>query len=221
MPSRYHDIAGSSLARLAALSDGIFAVVMTLLVLDLHVPAVEVLRAQRPLWASGVLRSEHMLWQALGDIAPQLLTYFMSFLTLGIFWLAQQAQLSQLTRSNRDLTWIHLVFLLAVSMMPFSTGLLAEYINSRLALLVYWLNLLFLGAMLLVSLRYAARSGLMKPDATDEMRAASERRIIMYQALYAVSLAFCVISTYVSIAFLVLLQLNSAIGPRIPLLNRF
>lgn len=213
MPGRYRRLAGNSLERLAALSDGIFAVVMTLLVLDLRVPAVKALHTRQPIWADGALKAEHALWHALIQLGPQLLAYFMSFLTLGIFWLAQQSQLSQFTRSNRDLTWIHLVFLFAVSLMPFSTALLADYIASRLALLVYWFNLLFLGVMLWTSLRYAHRSGLIKPDTSAELRSATERRILIYQALYALSLLFCVVNTYVSIAMLVLLQLGSAIGP--------
>jgi uncharacterized membrane protein len=57
----------------------------------------------------------------------------MSFLTLGIFWVGQQAQLSTFTRSDRALTWIHLTFLLTVTLMPFSTGLLAEDTTYRLA----------------------------------------------------------------------------------------
>jgi uncharacterized membrane protein len=176
VPTDYHRIAGSSLDRLAALSDGIFAVVMTLLVLDLRVPVVE------------GLHTEAALWHELGKLTPRLLTYFLSFLTLGIFWVGQQTQLNQLTRSDRNLTWIHLGFLLGVSLMPFSTGLLAEFITYRLALVVYWLNLLLLGAVLFASLGYAERSGLMKDDTTAEMLAASRRRIVVHQALYAVCL---------------------------------
>src|SRR5690242_18104883 len=131
---------------------------MTLLVLDLRVPLSESLHFAQPLWVSGALQSEQLLWQALAPLAPRLLTYAMSFLTLGMFWVGQQAQLSQCARSNRNLTWIQLAFLLAVSLMPFSTSLLAEYITYRLALLVYWLNLLLLGAVLLASWRYAARA---------------------------------------------------------------
>jgi uncharacterized membrane protein len=209
MPTAYHRIAGSSLERLAALSDGIFAVVMTLLVLDLHVPVRE------------GLHSEAALGHELARLAPQTLTYVLSFLTLGIFWVGQQTQLNQLARSNRDLTWIHLGFLLGVSLMPFSTGLLAEFITFRLALVVYWLNLLLLGALLFVSRRYAVRAGLLRDDVTAEMLAAGERRIVVYQALYAVCVLVGLVSTYAGIALLVLLQLNSAIAPRIRPLDRF
>ncbi len=91
----------------------------------------------------------------------------MSFMTLGIFWVGQQTQLNQLARSNRNLTWIHLIFLLAVSLTPFSTALLSAFITYRLALVVYWLNIFLLGAVLFVSWRYAQRAGLLKDETTD------------------------------------------------------
>src|SRR6266480_37572 len=185
MPISYHRFAGSSLKRLAALSDGVFAVAMTLLVLDLRPPPVPK-RAQHPIWSGGGGGSEHaLLHDLLHHVAPRLLPYLMSFLTLGIFWVGQQTQLSSFTRSTRALTWIHLTFLLAVTLMPFSTGLLAQDTTYRLSMAVYWLNLFALGVMLFISVGYADRAGLLSDATTAEMRAALERRIVVYQALYA------------------------------------
>lgn len=105
--------------------------------------------------------------------------------------------------------------------MPFSTGLLAGFITYRVALVVYWLNLLVLGVVLYASWRYANRAGLVKQDTTIELRSALERRIVVAQVLYALAVALCVFNTYVSIAVIVGLQLNSAIAPRIFPLDRF
>lgn len=221
MPVSYRHIAGVSLERLAALSDGIFAVAMTLLVLGLSVRANNALHPARPLWAPGALASERVVWDVLRALAPHLLTYLLSFLTLGIFWVGQQTQLGQFRRSDRDLTWIHLAFLLGVSLMPFSTMLLADYITYRLAVVVYWLNITLLGALLYAGARYARRAKLIKQDVTTEMTAASERRIIAYQALYAVGVLLSVFSCYLSIGFIVAVQLNAAITPRIWRLDRF
>jgi uncharacterized membrane protein len=149
------------------------------------------------------------------------LTYLMSFLTLGIFWVGQQTQLNHFSRSDRDLTWIHLVFLLGVALMPFSTMLLADYITYRLAVAVYWLNIVLLGTLLYAGMRYAKRARLIKEDVTAEMTAASERRIITYQVLYAFGALLSVLSTYLSIGFIVVVQLNAAIAPRVWLLDRF
>ena len=114
---QYNRIAGTSLGRIEALSDGVIGVAMTLLVLDLTVPA-----AQK-------IHSEHDLWKALAALTPSLITYMMSFLTAGIFWVGQQTQLNHFARADRNLSWIHISFLCAVSLIPFSTALLAEYIH--------------------------------------------------------------------------------------------
>jgi uncharacterized membrane protein len=213
----YDHIAGQSLERLAALSDGIFAVAMTLLVLDLHTPVAEAsARFTTPaLWTSQELGKEMALLGALVGLVPQFLPYIMSFLTLGVFWVAQQTQLGYFTKSNRHLTWLHLIFLLAVSLMPFSTGLLAEFITYRVALGVYWLNLLVLGCVLFASWQYASHMGLLKDEVTDEIRTTTKQRIIFYQVFYAAAMILCIINTYVSIVLVILLQLNSAIAPRI------
>jgi uncharacterized membrane protein len=203
MTTAYNLIAGRSLERLAALSDGVFAVAMTLLVLDLHAPAAEAIHAE------GDLR------QALLKLAPRLLTYLMSFLTLGIFWHGQQTQLNYFGEGNRHLAWIHLLFLFFITLLPFTTALLAEFITYRTALLLYWLNVLLLGLSLLASWRYARAAGLVKqegvPENLDELL---QGRILVAQLMYALGAALCVFSTYLSIGFIVLIQLNYAVAPR-------
>lgn len=141
--------------------------------------------------------------------------YLMSFLTLGIFWVGQQTQLNYLARTDRNFAWIHIAFLSAVALMPFSTRLLAEFMTYRVALLTYWLNVLLPGMVLYGGWRYARREGLVSRDAPEEIGAAIERRIVVAQSLYAFGALLCVIHTCWSIAFIVLVQLNYAIAPRI------
>jgi uncharacterized membrane protein len=207
MSTPYNRIAGQSVERLAALSDGIFAVAMTLLVLDLHLPARE------------LIHNNGQLWRALAGMSSQLISYVMSFLTLGIFWNGQQAQLNSFFRSNRHLSWIHIAFLFAVSLMPFSTHLLAEFISFPGALLCYWGNVLLLGVILYASWQCAKRAGLLKEDVTRAFDCAVERRIVVAQALYAFGASLCLISNYLSIAFIVLVQINFALAPQIPYLS--
>jgi uncharacterized membrane protein len=192
MSHSYREVAGQSLERLAALSDGIFAVAMTLLVLNLHVPD------------SGTLTSDDAVWNLLVHLTPSLLVSGLSFLTLAIFWVGQQTQMYRFARSDRWLTWIHLAFLLAVMLMPFSTGLLAASLPSRLALVVYWLNLLVLGFALLGGLRYAKWAGLVKAERVSEL--GYERYILLAQALYAFAVLLCLISIYVSLSLILLVQ---------------
>jgi uncharacterized membrane protein len=204
MRTTYNLIAGQNVERLAALSDGVFAFAMTLLVLDLKAPAAE------------AIHSEQGLWLALSALAPKLLMYVMSFMTLGIFWVGQQSQLNHLERSDHGLSWIHLVFLFFVTVVPFSTALLAEFTAYRLALVVYWLNIFFLGATLYVSWICAVHSGLVKDDIPRQVSSAIKKRIVIAQALYALGALLCLINTSWSIGFIVLVQLNYALAPRLP-----
>ncbi len=203
MHTAYNRIAGQSVERLAALSDGIFAVAMTLLVLDLRAPAME------------SIHSERDLWHGLVAIAPRLLMYLMSFLTLGIFWVGQQTQLNYLERSERSLTWMHILFLATIAIMPFSTTMLAEFIAYRTALVVYWLNILLPGLALYWTWVCAIGLGVVQPETTPEVFKAVKRRIVIAQALYAFGALLCIFNTYWSIAFIVLVQLNYAIAPRL------
>jgi len=204
----YNQLAGSSLHRLAGLSDGIFAVAMTILVLTLAVPAVN------------DVKNDAQLERALLNLLPSVITYVSSFLTLGIFWVGQQTQLSQLERSNRDYTWISLSFLLFVTLLPFSTELLAHFYLSRIALVIYWLNILVLGTLILVAAEYAARNGLFNPQNQGTIMRAVRRRVYIAQSLYLLATLLCIIDTRLSIGLIVLLQLNYAIAPRIAFLHR-
>jgi uncharacterized membrane protein len=204
MPTLYNRIANQNLDRLSALSDGIFAFAMTVLVLDLRLPA------------ASAIHSEHDLWRALVAMGPSLLIYLMSFLTLGIFWNGQQTQLNYIDRGDRDLAWIHLAFLATMTLMPFSTRLLAEFLHYRLALGVYWLNLLAPGLLLYASWKYASRRAMIRADTPLEIRAAICRRVTIAQSLYAAGAALCFIGTLWSVGFIFAVQLHYAIAPRLP-----
>ena len=208
MHSSYNRIAAQNIDRLAALSDGVFAVAMTLLVLDLRTPA------------ANAIHGESGLQHAVIAMAPNILVYMMSFLTLGIFWVGQQTQLNHFVRGDRHLAWIHLAFLFAISLMPFSTSLMAAFISYRTALVIYWANIFVLGATLLAGWRYALGAQLVEKDLSPEIGAAIERRIVIAQALYLVGALLCLVSTYWSIGFILIVQINYAIAPRLGPLSR-
>jgi uncharacterized membrane protein len=138
----------------------------------------------------------------------------MSVMTNGIFWVGQQTQFNHFARADRNLAWIHIAFLCAITLTPFTTSLLAEYIHYRTALLVYWFNILLLGTLLYRSWHYATRARLIIEDAPEDIHAAVVRRILIAQSLYAAGAALCFLNTYYSIAAIVLVQINYAIAPR-------
>lgn len=220
MTTAYPQIAGQSVSRLEAISDGIFAVAMTLLVLDLAVKGTGAVHGQHPLWTHGSFGSEHLALHELRGLVPRVVPYAMSFMTLGIFWVGQQTQLNHVERANRQLTWLHLTFLSAVTLLPFSTRFLSAYLTYRTPFLVYWLNLLLLGSLLYLTQAYTGRNGLFKAETTAEIRTALRRRIWVYQLCYVVALGISVINTYVSLGVFLALQLTAIISPPVRPFNR-
>ena len=204
----YNFFAGGEVARIAALSDGIFAFAATVLVLDFHAPE------------AADVHSEAALIGALAASAPRLAPWLLTLMTLGIFWLGQQTQLSQLARSDRDLVWLHFVFLAVVTVLPFSTRLLADFLTYRAAFLIYWLNIALLGACLYATWSYAERAKLVREEAHGEISRAVRRRIVVAQSLYAIGALAGLVNAPLGIALILLIQLNYAIGPRLPILSR-
>ena len=211
MSEPYNRFTGQSLERLTALNDGLFAVAMTLLVLDLRVPVS----------IAGPVTSEHGLWAALLKLGPSFAAYLLSFTMLGTFWLAQHTLLSILGRCDRTLTWINLGFLFVVSLLPFSAALLAHNVHLRLAVGVYWLNILMLGAGLEWGARYGRQAFI--PEDARQARArltTFRRRILLAQALYALAALICLISTQASVFALAIVQLYFIVSPRLPYTGR-
>lgn len=206
MGEPYNRFSGQSLERLTALSDGVFAVAMTLLVLDVRVPA-----------STGLALSEHGLWSALVKLGPSFAAYLLSFTMLGTFWLAQHTLLGILGRCDRTLTWINLGFLFVVSLLPFSAALLAHYVHLRLAVGVYWLNIFLLGAGLEWGARYGRSAFLPGETGQAHSRLSTfRRRILVAQTLYALAALICLISTLASVIALAVVQLYFIISPRLP-----
>ena len=126
--------------RLKALADGVFAVAMTLLVLELVVPQI-----RDP--------SNQELTHALLSTWPKFLAYVLSFLIAGIFWLVHHAIFDAIKHYDSTLAWINILFLLLVALIPFTTSLLGEYFLQKTSTIVYGahLLLLFLGGFSLWS----------------------------------------------------------------------
>lgn len=206
MTEPYNRFSGQSIERLTALSDGLFAVAMTLLVLDLRVPVS----------TAGTVYSDSGLWGALLRLGPSFAAYLLSFTMLGTFWLAQHTLLNILGSCDRTLTWINLGFLFVVSLLPFSAALLAHYLHLRLAVGVYWLNILLLGAGLEWSARYG-RQALVPGDARQARSRLTtfRRRILLAQSLYGLAALLCLLSTQSSVIALAVVQLYFIVSPRL------
>ncbi len=209
MSTPYRRFAGQSLDRAQALSDGVFAIAMTLLVLDLRVPVEAV-------------HSDRAMWDGLSELGPSFAAFVLSFTMLGTFWLAQHTLLGMCQRGDRVLSWLQLGFLIPVALLPFSASLLAEFVTVRSAVGVYWLNIALLGLGLATSSRHLRRGGLLDQDDKDVLGRLRifRRRIIVAQLGYAVAALLCLINTYLSVGALALVQVYFIAAPHLPLLDR-
>ena len=120
--------------RQKALADGTFAIVMTLLVLELAVPVLHD--------ASNV-----ELTRALAAMWPKFIAYTLSFLVLGVYWLIHHFLFDNITYYDARLAWLNIIFLLFVALIPFTTSLLGEYLLQKTPAIIYGIQLLVLFLM--------------------------------------------------------------------------
>ena len=143
--------------RVVALSDGVFAIILTILVLELVVPAN---------------LSEQSLLEALDEMRPTALAWVVSFLLTGMYWVLHRDLFARIRVVNRDLVWLNLLFLLPVSLIPFASSVLGEYPDEAIAVHVYAIVMIAATLMRLVNYWYVVRRPhlLWDPDVVQRSR---------------------------------------------------
>ena len=127
-------------ARVLALSDGVFAIIITLLVLEVHVPE---------------LTQGHTLNQALAELRPSLVAFVISFILAGMYWVAHRDLFALIRRTDRNLVWLNILYLLPLCLLPFGAGLIGRYEDEAVALRIYGLLLVAIAVMRVVIWLYA------------------------------------------------------------------
>ena len=196
----YNQISGQRLIRVEALSDGVFAIAMTILVLDLVDQ-----NATKNI-------SEKELLTALTALLPKFLSFFLSFLTLGIFWIGQMTQYDFINKYNRKLTWFTVMFLMFVSVLPFTTTILSNHFSNKVSILLYWVNILFIGIISWLHWEVAAKQSFLNIAGQEKKNIIKlfRNRVLTAQILYAFGAALCFINTKLSIIFIIVVQINIA-----------
>lgn len=140
--------------RLEAFSDGVFAIVITLLILDIRLPEVDYAH----------------LGQALRDILPRILSYVLSFIVIGLYWIAHHNSFQLVSKTNRPFLWMNLFALLFISFIPFPTSLMGRYPYQTIPVMIYGLNLLAVNIIGFLMLTYISRNPqLASPHFTKEI----------------------------------------------------
>lgn len=176
------------ISRLEGLTDGVFAIAMTILVLDLRLPSH--------------LPVENLLPILQQDIFIKLLIYIGSFVILGTQWVAMNFQLGLLECLNRQYLWANIFYLMVVCVVPFSANLLGAYPNSSASIAFYAVNLPFACGCQLLIFGCACIYKLNKDTFTPALRAAVIKHTFVAPIFYVVALLVAHWST--TIAFILL-----------------
>jgi uncharacterized membrane protein len=195
--------------RIEALTDGIFAVAMTLLVLDIKPPVH--LRFE----------TNEALVDHLSVLEHSFVMYAISFVVLAMFWLGHHLQFHFVRRVDRPLLWINLAFLLLAVVVPFSTNLVGDHGHLQLPVVLYAVNLLVLTLLLFLQLRHlAARPHLTASDLTPEAIAHLHRQLLLFGVVPVVSIAASFYSPRLAMYLYALLAVPAFLPGRIDRLTR-
>jgi uncharacterized membrane protein len=162
------------ISRLEGLTDGIFAIAMTIMILNLHVPDHVATTNILPLIKS--------------DIYANLFIYVGSFIILGTHWIAMNFQLGLLSHLNRIYLWTNIFYLMLICVVPFSANLLGEYPFSADSINFYVVNLLGASLGQLLTLECARYFKLYREEFSAAIYRATARRILVAPMFYVTSL---------------------------------
>src|SRR3954447_18482831 len=194
-----------SKGRLETLTDGVFAILMTILVFNISVPELI-------LFAEGQ-HAEERLSHRFSSLWPDILAYIISFTTLGVFWITHHRIFRWIVYADRPLIWINISFLMTIGFIPFSTTLLTQYLGQQISIFVYSFNAVLAGAIVYALYYYTKQN----PELLDKtvpvlIGKRSGRRIVATTLTYSVTVIFSFIYLPVSL-FLLLLVLIPELVP--------
>ena len=173
----------SESGRVEAFSDGVSAIAITLLVLDIHVPDVE---------RGGLAHALAHQW-------PSYAAFALTFIVIGIMWVNHHAMFQQVTRVDRALLFLNIGLLLGIAFLPFPTALVAKYLregnDGRVATAIYSTTMVLIGCGFLVLWWYLGRHAeLLRPDFGPAGARVAFRRTIVGPVSYAASIVVALVA---------------------------
>lgn len=192
--------------RVEAFSDGVLAIVITLLVLEVKVPADS--------------SDDAALWQAIVERLPMIGAWMVSFFFVLVFWVAHHTLFYQLAKTDRGLLWLNGLFLLAISFSPFPTALAGEHPGATPA--VFLLSLvMFLAAGFFVSMRWYAtlKGGLARPLLPRQYFVRAFRRGLIAPLLYLTAMGLSFVAPWAAVAVQIIVPVLFVLPTRAPEAN--
>jgi uncharacterized membrane protein len=196
-----------SKARFEALTDGVFGIIMTILVFNISVPELI-------LFTEGEHATERLA-DRFADLWPDILAYIISFTTLGVYWVTHHRIFRWVLYVDRPLIWINILFLMIIGFIPFSTSLLTQYLDQQAPIFVYSFNAILAGVIVYALYFYVKRN----PELVDKtipvlIGRRVGRRIVVTTLTYLVAILFSFIHLPASWYLLLLVLIPELIPDR-------
>jgi len=192
---------GLSFERVVFFSDAVFAIVITLLVLELKIPHLSE-------------HSEAALRQGLVELFPRVIGFVVSFLIIGLMWIEHHRIFRYIEDYDGGLLWRNLLLLLCVSFVPFPTALFSENFWSRTAFILYTASFGGVATAKLLIWRHAAKANLLKKDVTPALERRIARRSLAVPIACVVAIALAFISIFIApLAFILIPFLARVLDP--------
>ena len=186
--------------RVEALSDGVFAIAMTVLVLGLQLP-------------EGGADSE--LGARIAVLWLKFASYILSFIMLGVLWVGHHYQFHFIRRTDRGLLWLNLLFLLTVTFLPFGTAVLGDHFRESLAVALYGGTIVVAGISLLLHWVYATGRKFVSDELDPRVDRLLKARIVVGIALSLSAIALGTLDTRVSLVVFLALPVVYLIRSRV------
>ena len=189
--------------RLETFSDGVIAIAITLLVLEIHVPHVK----------------QGDLIDALAHQWPSYVAFILSFVTIGIMWVSHHSMFERIAAVDRKLLFINLLLLMGIGFLPFPTSLMATYVreggtNSHIAAAIYSSTMVAIGvAFTAMWIHLARRPWLLAPGVPVERMQIASKRSMIGPGLYLLTVGLAFISAPACFVAYALISLYFAAGP--------
>lgn len=184
------------LERMILFSDAVFAIAITLLAIEIKLPEQLKINGQI-LELNRHTATDSLLLAGLGEIIGRFIGFFVSFFIIGLYWIIHHRMFAFVINYDRRLLWLNLFFLMAIVLMPFSTGFYSEYAVKFLKtpVIVYVINIIFLGVMNYALWSYVAdpKNGLSAGINTIEKKYFAYRAILVPSTFFVMGIVYLLV----------------------------
>lgn len=186
--------------RLETLTDGLFAIAMTILVVTIQIPV-------------GPIHTADLFVQTTSEIIPKFAVYFLSFLLLAVFWVDHH-MFYLVKKSNFTLIWLNIFWLMFIALLPLSTSIIAQFPEYQLAQLIFDFNLLFIGLFFYIIWSYSLEKGMIS-EKVKPYYPYIKRSLLFMPIVISVTILFTFINPKWSMVILFMIPIFSLVGRKL------